>query len=301
MVCAVGHQQVLHRRGDLRRRLRPPAAPSARGSARTIRRRRCRRAPGWPSRTARTGPPRPCRSLITGPWRVSRTVSTSSGWPRTLMRSWRTRRAWDRPGSGTASVPTGVSMNTSCVSAPVVVKVQAMWPLWPITRPGMPGAVAPASVWSGVSMRARYQMPGKPNARCGSPASSGAPVAVWRPSTAHSLDAVLGRVNGAGEVRQHLLQPAAASANWRGSDSAPAGGRGRSGPATARRSSAAARGRPAPGGTARCASSATATGPWSCPTAGSRPASRRPGAPSSRNSGAAKRPRSAIQAFTPLA
>ena len=53
-------------------------------------------------------------------------------------------------------------MNTSCVSAPVVVKVQAIRPLWPITRNGRPGAVAPARTPPGVSMRARYQMAGIP-------------------------------------------------------------------------------------------------------------------------------------------
>ena len=51
-------------------------------------------------------------------------------------------------------------MITSCVSAPVVVKVQAMERLRPTTTNGTPGAVAPTSVLPGVSIRARYQMPG---------------------------------------------------------------------------------------------------------------------------------------------
>ena len=110
------------------------------------------------------------------------------------MRSSRTAKGRGPSGVWYWPSPAGVSTNTSCTSAPVVVKVQAMWPLWPSTRNGTPGAVAPASTPSGVSIRARYQMPGKPNARCGSPASSGAPVAVWRPSTAHSFDAELGSV-----------------------------------------------------------------------------------------------------------
>ena len=49
---------------------RPPAAPSAHGSARTVRRRRCRPGARLAIDTARIGPLRPCRSLITGPWRV---------------------------------------------------------------------------------------------------------------------------------------------------------------------------------------------------------------------------------------
>ena len=90
-------------------------------------------------------------------------------------------------------------MNTSCVSAPVVVKVQAMWPLCPMTRNGRPGAVAPASTPPGVSIRAKYQIPGRLKPRCGSPASNGLPDTVLVPSTAHSLLAEPGKVNGSGK------------------------------------------------------------------------------------------------------
>ena len=59
--------------------------------------------------------------------------------------------------------------------------------------------MAPARVASGVSMRARYQTPGSEKPRCGSPASSGAPVAEWRASTAQALLALSGWVKGAGK------------------------------------------------------------------------------------------------------
>ena len=50
-------------------------------------------------------------------------------------------------------------------------------------------------------------MPGNPKPRCGSPASNGAPVAVWRPSTAHSFDGCGRQVKGAGKLRQHRSKP----------------------------------------------------------------------------------------------
>ncbi len=102
----------------------------------------------------------------------------SSAAPRTWIRSSRRTNGFGPSGVWYWVSPTGVSTNRSWVSAPVVVKVQAMWLLRPITRNGTPGAVAPASTPAGVSIRARYQMLGKPKPRCGSPASSGAPVAV---------------------------------------------------------------------------------------------------------------------------
>src|ERR1700733_8134453 len=92
-------------------------------------------------------------------------------------------------------------MNTSCTAAPVVVNVQAMRLLWPMIMNGTPGAVAPASVPEGVSIRARYQRLGKPKPRCGSPARSGWPETVRLPATAHSLEAWAGCVKGSGKCR----------------------------------------------------------------------------------------------------
>ena len=85
------------------------------------------------------------------------------------------------------------------MSAPVSVKVQAMWRLWPRTTKGTPGALAPASVVCGVSIWTRYQSEGESSPRWGSPASSGAPVALHFPETAHSFEAVSGSVKGAGK------------------------------------------------------------------------------------------------------
>ena len=56
-------------------------------------------------------------------------------------------------------------MTRSWVSLWVVVMPQATLPLCPTMRSGMPGAVAPASVRPGVSMRARYQSPGTAKGR----------------------------------------------------------------------------------------------------------------------------------------
>src|SRR5271165_7187717 len=100
----------------------------------------------------------------------------------------------------------------SWVSAPVVVKVQAIWPLCPSTRNGAPGAVAPTITRPGVSILARYQMLGKSKLRWGSPASIGAPVTVHRPSSAQASDAVDGRVNGAGKVGRTASTAAAIAA-----------------------------------------------------------------------------------------
>ena len=67
-----------------------------------------------------------------------------------------------------------------------------MRPLWPTTRKGAPGAVAPTSWKSGVSIRTRYQTPGAFSERCGSLARIGLPLAVWPPLIAQALDALLG-------------------------------------------------------------------------------------------------------------
>src|SRR6202044_3568926 len=104
-------------------------------------------------------------------------------------------------------------MNTSCTAAPVVVNVQAMRLLWPMIMNGTPGAVAPASVPEGVSMRARYHRLGKPKPRCGSPARSGGPDAVRLPATAHSLEAWIGCVKGSGKCRTQLKAAWAAAAS----------------------------------------------------------------------------------------
>src|ERR1700677_4076783 len=115
------------------------------------------------------------------------------------MISCRTAKGRGPSGVAYSLDPIGVSMKTSSVSAPVVVKVQAISRLRPSTTNGTPGAVAPTRVVPGVSIRARYQMPGKLNARCGSPASNGDPVALCAASTAQALEAVPGWVYGAGK------------------------------------------------------------------------------------------------------
>src|SRR5580658_8780652 len=122
-------------------------------------------------------------------------------------------------------------MNTSSVSAPVVVKVQATSRLRPSTTKGTPGAVAPASTEPGVSIRTRYQMPGKLNAKCGSPASNGAPVALCAPSTAQELEALPDWVNGPGKRGSSTTQRSA-NASWPGPGPEPGPA---SGPASAKR------------------------------------------------------------------
>jgi len=90
------------------------------------------------------------------------------------------------------TVPMRLRHDALCAAAAFVLAVEA-------AAAGTPGAVAPARVPSGVSMRARYHRLGLVKARCGSPASSGAPDRLCAPSTAHSLDAESGSVNGAGK------------------------------------------------------------------------------------------------------
>src|SRR5690606_6993459 len=74
----------------------------------------------------------------------------------------------------------------------VVVRPQATLVLWPSTRNGTPGAVAPTRVRPGASMRARYQTPGASSDRCGSLARIGAPVSVRLPARAQTLEAPVG-------------------------------------------------------------------------------------------------------------
>ena len=78
------------------------------------------------------------------------------------------------------------------MSAPVVVRPHAIRSLWPMTTNGTPATVAPAISRPGVSRRARYQMSGAPNGRCGSLARSGLPLALWRASTTQLFEACLG-------------------------------------------------------------------------------------------------------------
>ena len=238
--------------------------------------------------TASTMPAAPVMSLITGPCRLSRTVRISSGWPRTRMRSSLAVKA---------SVEDSIKM--SCTSASVVVKVHAMFRLCPSTRNGTPGAVAPASVSSGVSMRARYQMPGKPKARCGSPARIGAPVALCAPSTAHSFDADSGCVQGPGKRgRTAAKRVAAAVVPGSGVRSACARG------GSPRHSSSIMFRGSRPCNDRRCISARQLPDKYiPIVLAQSRLSEgcQGSGAPKGRNSSAANRPRSAIQAFTPFA
>ena len=70
-----------------------------------------------------------------------------------------------------------------------MVKPQPIVPLWPSTMPGEPGEVAPRMSKPGPTRRARYQVPGKVSARCGSLASSGLPDTECAPDSTHSFEA----------------------------------------------------------------------------------------------------------------
>ena len=78
-------------------------------------------------------------------------------------------------------------------SGPRLVKPQAMSALWPMITPGTPENVKPATSsgqrWSTVVQCSPIciHTPGMLTPRCGSLASSGAPVVVWSPSTTQLL------------------------------------------------------------------------------------------------------------------
>ena len=61
--------------------------------------------------------------------------------------------------------------------------------LWPITTPGTPGTPAPIASRLPPERWTTWNMPGTAARRCGSLASSGAPLAVREPATAHALEA----------------------------------------------------------------------------------------------------------------
>ncbi len=160
----------------------------------------------------------------------------------------------------------------------------------------MPGAVAPASTCPGVSMRARYQMAGMPNARCGSPASNGAPVRCGgrpRPFVAGSLrQGERGGENGR-IASSFTAVSAGAVGGGRGSELASGCPDRWPGARTHRRpwpEGGGAAGRRAPAQSASCPTGYKA-GRGSCPRAGCRPAPM-VGAPEARGtSRPAKRPR----------
>ena len=84
------------------------------------------------------------------------------------------------------------------------MKPQAIRSLRPSTTNGTAGSVAPITLRSGASRCARYHTPGAVRWRCGSFASSGAPVAVRLPATTHSFEP-------SAPVRGVLPQPAGTS------------------------------------------------------------------------------------------
>ncbi len=67
---------------------------------------------------------------------------------------------------------------------------QARVSLCPMPKKGWPVSVAPAPEKPGVTMRARYHIPGAVKPRWGSFASNGLPLVVRLPSTTHSFDAL---------------------------------------------------------------------------------------------------------------
>jgi hypothetical protein len=70
-----------------------------------------------------------------------------------------------------------------------VVKPHAILSFWPKRTAGVPGAVAPLTDASGVTMRTRYQRIGASSPRCGSFARIGFPVTVRDPDTTHWFEA----------------------------------------------------------------------------------------------------------------
>src|SRR5918911_1267599 len=75
----------------------------------------------------------------------------------------------------------------SCTSGPTLVKPHAIDALWPMTMPGSPGVVTPATRTPGALRCIMYQIEGADAGRCGSLASSGLPDAVREPATTQLL------------------------------------------------------------------------------------------------------------------
>ena len=159
---------------------------------------------------------------------------------------------------------------------------------------GTPGAVAPASTPSGVEIRARYQIPGIENPRCGSPASNGAPVELCAPSTAHSLLAIPGHVNRSGNAGAN---PASRSA----APSSRASGPTPSCPGHNARTRSGGNRAINPRRTSSCRQLPDKYSPIVLPQSRQSTAVQASGAPNMMNSGAENRPRSPIHAFTPRA
>ena len=127
------------------------------------------------------------------------------------------------------------------MSAPVVVKVQAIWPLCPMTRNGTPGPVAPASTLVRRFDADQVPQAGKAEAQmrvAGQQRRAG--IASTVPSTAQALEAEEGRVNGAGKAgrmpaaplpwrRRERLRPIALAEPARGPVTEPCSRSGRSG------------------------------------------------------------------------
>ena len=79
----------------------------------------------------------------------------------------------------------------------------------PSTTNGTAGSVAPITLRSGASRCARYHTPGAVRWRCGSFASSGAPVAVRLPATTHSFEPKRSGPGRAAPARRYVEREAA--------------------------------------------------------------------------------------------
>ena len=150
MFC-IGAPTSLQRRDELAASSAPGRAPSSACSARSS-----SASALQASATTRSAPNAAAsgsRSEMTGPWRVARTVSATGGAlrdPDLLLAHLERRRALRRQIAASDRTASTRSMNRSWVSAPVLVKPQAMVPLCPSTMAGMPGRVAPISSSPGV-------------------------------------------------------------------------------------------------------------------------------------------------------
>ncbi|CPU64230.1 Uncharacterised protein [Mycobacteroides abscessus] len=157
-----------------------------------------------------------------GPWSVERTSISMSSPPAT-------RSVSVRVSSGTHSSPRRyVSSRTrstkkSVTSAPMFVRPQASWALWPMTTPGKPANEKPATSNPHAGETSLQcsptcaQMPGAPRARCGSFARIGLPDAVCSPETTHEFEPVPSpRPMSTGTAPS--ARSAASSAAWRWSE-----------------------------------------------------------------------------------
>ena len=203
--AAVGHQQVLHRRGDQRRgpsRLGDRAASVQRQQPGWPRR---RRVAGWPSAAANTVPPGEGKAGEIAdhgamPGLAHRDVFAGAAAHGDALHagdegggpSGRGVAPVRQHGLGEHVLGVGAGGGEGPGDAAVMADHQERHAGRRRTGQHVP---------SGVSIRARYQMPGVLNARCGSPASSGAPVAAMRAVHRPLVGGGLGQGERVREVR----------------------------------------------------------------------------------------------------